>query len=166
MSTKRQRRAKVVAASPVKSKKKDAWGAMGMHTFAITQALQAPILIRPLLEDKRIDAKFEGQEREQILEDINILAADTKYFAERTKKIADRHEGRKGNPKDDDDRLELIHIDQEYKAIHTDINTVLLPNLLSISAKLERRRDEVIEDQKAILERVAKEQEAKAHKSE
>lgn len=167
MSTKRQRRAKVIAASPLKSKKKkDAWGAMQMHTDSIAHALHTPILIRPLLQDPRIDKKFVGEERERILEDINILSLDTKHFAERTKALSDRHIGRTGEPTDDDDRLNLIHIDQEYKAIHTDITTVLLPNLLSISAKLERRRDEVIKDQEEILAKLKQEQDAQAIKSE
>lgn len=168
MSTKRERRAKMVAASPLKSKKKnkDAWGAMQLHTQTIVHGLNAPLLIRELIKDKRIDDKFVGEERERILEDINILSVDTQHFAERTKAVSDRHIGRVGEPTDDDDRLNLIHIDQEYKAIHTDMTTILLPNLLSISTRLERRRDEVTKDQEAILAKVKQELDAQDTKTE
>jgi len=119
-------------------------------------ALHTPNLLAPLLQDKRIDQKFQGEERVKIAQDLTILGKDALYFAQELNEIQAKHADKTGEPKTPDERMEIIMIDQDYKRVYSDIETVFNPTVLSTSAKLERKRDEVTEDQKKILASLTK----------
>jgi len=132
------------------------WDMLHQEHDVMMHSLHTPNLLAPLLKDKRIDAKFVGEERVKIAQDLTILGKDALYFANQLNEIQAKHADKTGEPKTPDERMEIIMIDQEYKSIYSCIETVFNPTVLSTTVKLERKRDEVIEDQNKILSSLAK----------
>ncbi|MCK9234874.1 MAG: hypothetical protein M0R77_00990 [Gammaproteobacteria bacterium] len=133
------------------------WDLLNTTHDGVFHLLNTPRMLQPLLEDKRIDEKFQGEEREHLVQDLQIIGRDAQLIAQRLNEVGQRHADKKGEVKTPDEIMDVIVIDTEYKSIYSEMEVVYSPTVLSLSARLEKKRDEVIKEQKELLDKLANE---------